>query len=54
MIVDFLFLINLIKVSVPSFGDSFFMHNQFYTCAISYPTVSVPSFGDSFFIKEKK
>ena len=37
-------------VSVPSFGDSFFIGNP--SIAVEYPNykVSVPSFGDSFFI----
>ena len=38
-------------VSVPSFGDSFFIGNQSsYQRAYEKGNVSVPSFGDSFFI----
>ena len=38
-------------VSVPSFGDSFFMY--FITdFGCVFPPVSVPSFGDSFFIRK--
>ena len=36
-------------VSVPSFGDSFFMRKETVKCKTN-STVSVPSFGDSFFI----
>ena len=37
-------------VSVPSFGDSFFMKTLHREAIICF-SVSVPSFGDSFFIK---
>ena len=36
------------EVSVPSFGDSFFIHN--FLIISTSQLVSVPSFGDSFFI----
>ena len=39
------------QVSVPSFGDSFFMRRCRYRRCRYGGTVSVPSFGDSFFIK---
>ena len=38
-----------VRVSVPSFGDSFFMIKTIKSYT-AYLTVSVPSFGDSFFI----
>ena len=37
-------------VSVPSFGDSFFMMSILNTRVNYMRVVSVPSFGDSFFI----
>ena len=38
-------------VSVPSFGDSFFIIKKYRTNDPNELAVSVPSFGDSFFIK---
>ena len=38
------------RVSVPSFGDSFFITALDGTVVIRPTFVSVPSFGDSFFI----
>ena len=37
-------------VSVPSFGDSFFIPRRRSSLQLSAVRVSVPSFGDSFFI----
>ena len=39
-------------VSVPSFGDSFFILIEEIEIQIGYNIVSVPSFGDSFFISK--
>ena len=41
-------------VSVPSFGDSFFMHHIYRWNSYSSKWVSVPSFGDSFFMTQAK
>ena len=38
------------NVSVPSFGDSFFIFCRKTQCVYPIKKVSVPSFGDSFFI----
>ena len=38
-------------VSVPSFGDSFFIPRRRSSLQLSAVRVSVPSFGDSFFMK---
>ena len=40
-------------VSVPSFGDSFFIHQR-EVIRSTVSGVSVPSFGDSFFMSEKE
>ena len=40
------------RVSVPSFGDSFFISYEAFSIRRPVFQVSVPSFGDSFFIKE--
>ena len=37
-------------VSVPSFGDSFFIQENYAELCSRIDEVSVPSFGDSFFI----
>ena len=42
---------NKLKVSVPSFGDSFFIGVVGKPYAMEMKLVSVPSFGDSFFIR---
>ena len=41
-------------VSVPSFGDSFFIRRRCNLSVIQWGVVSVPSFGDSFFIMALK
>ena len=38
-------------VSVPSFGDSFFIYKNIHIMYADLGGVSVPSFGDSFFIE---
>ena len=38
------------RVSVPSFGDSFFITAKGFQSGETHYVVSVPSFGDSFFI----
>ena len=45
---------NLKPVSVPSFGDSFFIKAVAVINGSEIKLVSVPSFGDSFFIREDK
>ena len=42
-----------ILVSVPSFGDSFFIGVKLEAIGQVELVVSVPSFGDSFFIQER-
>ena len=42
------------EVSVPSFGDSFFISIGSYTLGVRPDFVSVPSFGDSFFIRRRE
>ena len=42
----------LVHVSVPSFGDSFFIMRVEYVYMYFTKKVSVPSFGDSFFIAQ--
>ena len=42
------------EVSVPSFGDSFFITVSPYGNGVKLEAVSVPSFGDSFFIIDSK
>ena len=42
------------EVSVPSFGDSFFIGATVLFNGYEYEMVSVPSFGDSFFIRLEK
>ena len=44
---------NCVVVSVPSFGDSFFILDANKALRLNVDLVSVPSFGDSFFIKAR-